>query len=322
MKKLYTLLGLIAISCGPIAYGQTQIENGGFETWENEGSDEEEPTQWSSIKTSDDDSWLNLAGQAPQVVWKETTNPYSGSACMRLKVADYNILVSLAPNGIATNGRAFASTDATEAYVFTETSDSQWNTPCTDTPDSLVGWYKYAPQGGDKGKVEVLFHTNAAEGSLPDNGTTSHHVGSGIIEFTTAKSTWTRFSFPINYSSATLPDYFLIVTTAGDELDAVEGSELWLDDMSFIYNPIAQPTAIEEVEIPYTIFGNKNTLNLSVLKNYTQSSFSLFGLDGKLVWSINSIDPTNVFTPGLNQGIYIYQLTIDNVVYSGKISLN
>jgi len=168
----------------------------------------------------------------------------------------------------------------------------------------------------------VLFHTNAAEGRLPDNGTTSHHVGAGIIEFTTAKSTWTRFSFPINYSSTTIPDYFLIVTTAGDELDAVEGSELWLDDMAFVYNPPVQTTEIAEVEIPFTLFSHQNSVNLNILKNYSQVELSLYSLDGKLAWHTNSIDQNNLFTPNLSEGIYVYQLMIDNVMYTGKISLN
>lgn len=299
---------------------QTQIENGNFESWENEGDATEEPTQWSSLKTSDDDSWLNLANQAPQVIWKETSSPHGGLACLRLKVAPHNILAGLSPNAIVTNGRVFASTTASDAYVFSDNLDAKWNSDCTDKPDSLIGWYKYAPQSGDKGKVEILFHINDEEGRLPDNGITSHHVGSGIVEFTTAKSSWTRFSFPINYSTTTLPDYFLIVATAGDELNAVENSELWLDDVSFVYNP--QPVGIEEVIIPFTIFSTNNQVSLNIFNDYTQGGLSLYALDGKLVWNTKSIESFNLFTPTLNQGIYIYQLMIDNIVYSGKISLN
>jgi hypothetical protein len=42
-------------------------------------------------------------------------------------------------------------------------ADSKWNTPFTDKPDSVVGWYKYAPSGIDKGKVEVILHTGAGQ---------------------------------------------------------------------------------------------------------------------------------------------------------------
>lgn len=322
MNYIYTVLSLFAIVMTNDSYGQTQIENGNFETWESLGSTSEEPTEWSSLKTSTDDSWLNLANQSPQVIWNETNNPHSGLACIRLKVAAYNSLAGVSPNAIVTNGHVFASTNPSNAYVFSDEADAKWNTVCNTKPDSLVGWYKYSPQAGDKGKVEILFHTNSAEGLLPENGTTNHHVGNGIVEFTSVKAVWTRFSFPINYTLAADPNYFLIVATAGDELNAQENSELWLDDMSFIYNPVSQPTAINEITIPFSIFSNQNIINLNLLNSYSKGELSLYSLEGKLVWNKKSIDTNNTFTPELSKGIYVYQLMIDNVLYSGKISLN
>ena len=319
-KKLFIcVLALLSISK---TFCQTQVENGNFETWENEGSDSQEPIEWSSLKTSDDDSWLNLANQAPQVIWKETTDPHSGNACLRLTVADFNILANLSPNAIATNGRVFASTDAEDAYVLSDNSNTQWNTACADKPDSLVGWYKYAPLSGDKGKIEVLFHNSDELGRLPDNGTVSHHIGNGIIEFTVTQATWKRFSFPITYNSSSDPTSFLIVTTAGDELDAVSGSELLLDDMSFIYNPeIETSTSLNEVELPFTIFSYSNIINLNLLNEFNQVDFNLYALDGKKVFQTNDINSSNALTTDLNSGIYIYHITIDNRTYSGKISL-
>ena len=318
MNKLTVTLTMFTFVMGLNTLAQTQIENGNFENWENLGSNTEEPTQWSSLKTSTDNSILNLANQAPQVIWRETSNPHGGSACIRLKVAPYNTLAGLSPNAIITNGRVFADITPSDAYVYTETSDPKWNSPTTDKPDSLVGWYKYAPQSGDKGKVEVLFHTNAVEGKLPENGSTAHHIGSGIINFTTANSTWTRFSFPINYTSTVTPNYFLMVATAGDELNAVENSELWLDDLAFVYNP---PLSIEEVEIPFTIYSSQNQLNLKILNAFNLGSVQLLSLDGKTVWQSNEITTTNSFTPNISTGIYIYQLLIDGKIYSGKIVL-
>ncbi len=316
------LLTITSLTFAFYSNAQTQIENGNFETWENEGNDDEEPTQWSSLKTSDDDSWLNLANQAPQVLWKETNNPHSGSACAKLTVASYNALAGLSPNAIMTNGRVFASTTPSDAYIYSDLTDSKWNTSCTDKPDSLIGWYKYAPQSGDKGKIEVLFHTDGAQGQLPTAGTTSHIVGDGIIEFTSAKSSWTRFSFPITYGSTSDPDYFLIVATAGDETNAVTGSELLLDDLSFVYNPPAPPVGLAEVQIEYTLFANQNQINVNVLNSFEAAQLSLYSLSGKEVWNTSMTEQSNQFQPNLNTGIYIYKFIVDNKVYSGKISLN
>jgi len=314
MKMFY--LTTATLLCFQLSFGQTQIENGNFEQWENLGNNTEEPTQWSSLKTSTDNSILNLANQAPQVLWQESNNPHSGSYCMRLKVASYNALAGLSPNAIATNGRVFASTTPSDAYVYTETSDNKWNTICADKPDSLIGWYKYAPQSNDKGKVEVLFHTAATEGKLPENGSTSHWVGTGITEFTTAKSSWTRFSFPINYTSVTAPNYFLIVATAGDGLNAVTDSELWIDDMAFVYNP--PPVSIEELtsESHITVFNN--TIKFDLNKPILPTKFNLFSIDGKVVWS-SLVSESTLLTPNLNSGIYIYNYSINGKMYSGKV---
>ena len=315
MKNIFTLLLLSS----QILTAQIQIENGNFETWDNSGSDEQEPQQWSSLKTSDDDSWLNLANQAPQVIWKETSNPHTGSACLKLKVASYNALVGLAPNAIVTNGRVFASTTPSDGYVYTDESNSQWNTACNDKPDSLIGWYKYAPQNGDKGKVEIMFHTSAAQGKLPESGGTSHWVGNGIIEFTTAKSNWTRFSFPISFYTVFAPNYFLTVATAGDGLNAEAGSQLWLDDMSFIYNP---PVSVEEIEVSnFNISAYNSQIDIDINSTFIQAELTIFTLDGKIVLNESINSENSLINSDLSNGIYIYQLSIDGEVSSGKIVL-
>lgn len=277
IKKLLPLLFFLS----QLLMAQTQIENGNFEYWENLNSTEQEPSQWSSLKTSDDDSWLNLSSQAPQVIWKETNSPYSGNACIKLKVASYNVLVGLSPNAIITNGRVFASTTPSDSYVFTDASNYQWNTPCNDKPDSLVGWYKYSPQSNDKGKVEVLFHTNSSQGKLPETGSDNHWIGNGSIQFTSTKTTWTRYSFPIDYSISILPNYFLIISSAGDGLNAQENSQLWLDDMSFIHNP---PVNIFETQSKdYFITTYDSEIKFDLEADFINVNIKLFSLDGKVV---------------------------------------
>ena len=51
MKKIFTLLFLGIIS---VSFAQTQIQNGGFETWDNAGTSTEEPTFFNSNKTGKD----------------------------------------------------------------------------------------------------------------------------------------------------------------------------------------------------------------------------------------------------------------------------
>ena len=46
----YKALAVNFFFCSIICYGQ-QLDNAGFEQWENVGSSDEEPIEWSSTKT-------------------------------------------------------------------------------------------------------------------------------------------------------------------------------------------------------------------------------------------------------------------------------
>ena len=52
MKSLHIIFALLIIN-GTLSQ---QLENSGFEQWENVGTGEEEPLSWSSTKTSDNSS--------------------------------------------------------------------------------------------------------------------------------------------------------------------------------------------------------------------------------------------------------------------------
>jgi len=312
-KHIFTII----LSSSQLLIAQTQIENGNFESWENSNNEEQEPNQWSSLKTSNDDSWLNLANQAPQVVWKETNTPHSGNACLKLKVAPYNSLVGIAPNAILTNGRVFSSTTPSEGYVYTDSSNPAWNTACDDKPDSLVGWYKYAPQSNDNGRVEILFHTNSDQGELPETINYAHWVGNGVIQFMTSKSSWTRFSFPIHYTTTQLPNHFLIISSAGNGLDAQEGSQLWLDDMSFVYNP---PLSVNELQIAnHSIYAFNSEVYFELENEFNSATIQLYSLDGKLVLDESIKNNIGKIQTQLSKGIYIYQLNIDGEIFTGKM---
>lgn len=314
LSKLFTLLFFTS----HIIMAQTQIENGGFEVWENDGTSEEEPSQWSSLKTSDDASWINLANQAPQVLWKETNNPHSGNSCLKLKVAPYNALVGLSPNAIVTNGRVFASTTPSDGYVFTDESNSIWNTSCTDRPDSLIGWYKYLPQSNDQGSVEVLFHNTTNQGKLPESGSDSHWVGNGDFQFSTVKTVWTRFSFPINYLNSQTANHFLIISSAGNGLNAQENSELFLDDMSFVYNPPLKISESDGLNNEITAFDSEVSYKLAT--SFIQASMILYSLDGKVILKKQLDSHEGKIQTDLSSGIYLFQLIIDDTVTTGKIA--
>src|SRR5690606_28266933 len=97
MKKIYT--GIIVCAFPFLGFTQQQFENGGFESWENTGSPTEEPTEWSSLKTSGG----GQAGVAPKVISKAPGRTGGSSIRMENESA-----LGITANGILTNGRVFA----------------------------------------------------------------------------------------------------------------------------------------------------------------------------------------------------------------------
>ncbi len=205
-----------------------QIENQGFEQWEDAGTVIDEPVDWSSIKTSDGGSIIN--NSAPQV-WEQGTDAHSGNFSVKLiNKTVFGINVT----GTMTNGRTHADFNPELGYVFTDTTDERWHTVMNKRPDSLVGWYKYFPQGQDHGQAKALLHVK--NGKIPENGTQSNWVGFALFDMQPGQTvdTWTRFSVPFEYYDDRTPDYILLVITSGNGTTPVEGSYVYYDDLAVV----------------------------------------------------------------------------------------
>lgn len=300
MKK--NILTILAFSSICLFSQAQQLENGNFESWEGVGTPQVEPTDWSSIKTAD-----ALAGTAPQVLTQDIGNGGNGY-CMKLEV---KTILGIAANGIATSGRVHADIIPANGYVYTDASDPKWNTAFTARPDSLVGWYKYAPQNNDKGKVQVLLHTGA--GQLPGLNQ-ANLIGNAKFEATTATATWTRFSVPFVYASSNAPEFLLSVVTAGDSTQSKNGSTIWVDDIELIYNSSSASVSENQLENMQTYFSN----NVLKIKNIPagKGSLSIFNLEGKEVYS-GELKPETVFES--ESGVYFVHIQMDNVFLKRKV---
>lgn len=305
MKHIFTIL--LSITFLTVS-AQQQIENSGFENWENAGTVADEPTDWSSIKTSDDAILNSLAPQ----VWSQSTDAHSGTYSVRLE----NV-ASIGPvaNGILSTGRIHADLDPELGYVFTDVADAQWNSTFTDTPDSLVGWYKYTPSGGDAGKAQVILHTGAAQN--PDPAFTNW-VAEARFDFSGTTSTWTRFSVPFLYYNATTPAYLLAVLVAGDSTQSVAGSVALFDDLELIYNPVSLNENNEEVA---NVFVSNNFLNIKFTEGLSEASIAqIVDLSGRVVWNdkIQGVEVYKKQVP-INAGMYLFTLTTSQGTLSKKI---
>ena len=287
MKSLHIIFALLIIN-GTLSQ---QLENSGFEQWENVGTGEEEPLSWSSTKTSDNSS---LNGLAPQVI-SRSTDAHTGSYAAKL--VNTNVpFVNIVANGILTNGIIHTTTNPQDSYVYTDVNSSDHSQPFTSYPDSIVGWYKYAPQGNDVGNIQVLLH--GSYGQLPVDASTSI-IALAEFDFS-ANSNWTRFSTPfIYYPTINNPSYILCNISAGDSTQAVANSELKIDDLELIYNTTKIPDQ------------STNSINVTYLNDHLQFSnvvneinYAIYNLQGQLM-NIGKIDRYNRnVSITLESGIY------------------
>ncbi len=308
MRKTITFLALLTIFNPGIS--QTQIDNSGFENWENAGTTIDEPVDWSSIKTSDDPT---LNGFAPQV-WGQSTDAHTGTYSLELtNVSTFGVVA----NGTVTNGRVHADFDPSLGYVFTDQADTDWNQSFTDQPDSLVGWVKYSPAGNDKGKLHAILHTAAAQ--IPENGTVLNWVAEAKIEFTVANSTWARFSAPFNYYNSTTPEYILLVLTSGDSTVAVDGSSALVDDLELIYNP----ASVDGKEMHSRIWYSDNTIYTELGNAIKSAQINIYNVSGKFISSrsVNSF-VNNQFYLDLPSGIYLAELKTNFSRQTIKLFIN
>ena len=100
MKRIQTLL-LFVVFLSAMASAQTQLENPGFELWEDilvsDPDTIREPIDWSSLKTSDDPTLSSLA----PVVLTRSQDAHTGDYSLELT----NVKSFIVANGLATNGR-------------------------------------------------------------------------------------------------------------------------------------------------------------------------------------------------------------------------
>jgi hypothetical protein len=317
MKRLLAIILSIHFSLFTIHHliAQQQLDNPGFEEWEDAGTVQEEPVKWSSIKTSDAGTIVN---EAAPVVWGKSSDAHSGNYSVKLFAT---AAFSIVANGTMTNGQVHADFNPDQAYVFTNPEDIQWHTPFTDRPDSLVFWYKAFPQGNDFGKIRIILHID--EGSMPEFGTEDNIVGEAIYFFPQEQvSQWTKVSVPFVYFKPIDPEYILCVINSGDGTNAVEGSEAYFDDIQLIYNP----ESITENSLQGVSLSPGNKLIRLIMEKpsgINNLEIEIFDLSGRTVYQKQLLPAREITCPvGLQAGLYIYRLRADNEFLTGKVYLH
>lgn len=311
--KLSIFAGIILFFFSINLNAQYQLENPGFEFWENVILPVEEPVDWSSIKTGDVDN-LNVA--AP-IVWGKSTDAHSGNYSLKL----FNVwvfLINQAAVGTMTNGRIHPDLNLDNSYSYTDTLDSRWNTPLPHRPDSLTGWYKCYPEPGDFGTVKAVLHRGY--GQQPEGN--SEWIGVAYYELPgDTVDVWTRFSVPFVYTLDDTPEYILCYMTSGNGVDAIGESSALFDDLELIYNP----DGIEEFTTAnFKAYYSSNQLVVSLDESSgLPYNLTVFDITGRNVFETKLIGgQQSRLNVHLVPGIYIVKASLGDKVLSKKIVID
>ncbi len=306
MRKNLLLVFLFVVSI--LSNAQTTITNGNMENWGGSGASIE-PTQWNSTKSAGG----AFGGFAPQTLWQDPSTLNGGQSCAKLVTGN---ALGNTVNGAMTTGRIMVpSTNASEGYIGTITTDPNYRMAFTGRPDSLVFWYKASPVGVDYPSVEARIHINDCYNpETPVNNNHPNAVANIVARATwqgtsTAVGTWTRVAVPFVYVNSTVPQYILITSTPSGNLSSPQqGSTLWLDEFSVVYNPTivvgtVSPLAYyvssstgTAIDVPYTITGtftagNTFTAQLSDASGNFGSPVTLGSVTNTASGTINGIIP-------------------------------
>ena len=183
-------------------------------------------------------------------------------------------------------------------------------------PDSITGWYKYTPQGGENGIIQFILFGSAA------NNTDTVAIATFITPTTTV-GTYTRFSTQLVYRSANTVanSMWIIASSKNDGLASSVGSTLYVDDLGLVINPASGVIEQNMSEIsvgpnPATDhFEIKNPLNTNVI-------FILYDVTGRKVAEEKIGKTTNIISVNsFPNGIYSYALTDESykAIKGGKL---
>ncbi|MBR1514423.1 MAG: T9SS type A sorting domain-containing protein [Bacteroidales bacterium] len=308
------VLGLSLLSFSLSAQDGPQLDNSGFEQWTSRSENAvSEPVHWHSGGTATGSFSGFVSSQIEQST--HTRPGSSGSKSVRLYPSS---VLGITANGNLTNGRMNAgSMSATGSgnYNYTQRSNSAFNTPITSVPDSLVVWVCFRSQSStDKAQIHAVIHGDADYKLIAD-GTeepANMKVASALLSFTRTSTangayTWQRLSIPfVKNGPCTDPRYILFTATTNETPGhGSTNDDLFIDDISLIYNP----TATMEMAASCSLYPNPFTSTLSISTEKTAKNIQIYDVYGRLIMEqAASTRQLDLDLSALNAGVYLLQL--------------
>jgi hypothetical protein len=328
MKKLTPALICLLFITFFSAKAQQQVNNSGFESWENLGTGTEEPVEWNSFKTG---SGSVVLYTSQQIVHSLVVRPGAtgDTSCLLWSKSTLGIVA----NGEITTGQVNADNIIPANagnYNITHTAQPAFSETLGNNPDSLVIWVRFKPSnatGSDSARIHATIHDTYDVRDPLDAGSLSHVVGEATLNFPNTNNTWIRESIPFVYSGpATSPDFILIsITTNKTPGGGSAADSLYVDDMLLIYNGIGVPEINSSGNLSTYIEASNLIINLSFGKP-TVSDVAIYNLEGQLVYK-NQIKASSkrekINISNFDKGIYLVSvITERGQRFTQKIVVN
>lgn len=286
-KIVFTLFIINFLSINLSAQYGPQFDNRGFEQWTNRVN---EPVHWHSGGTATG-TWSGFLSS--QIEQSSQTRPgTTGSKSVRVFP---DSVLGITANGTLTNGRINAgSMSATGSgnYNYTQRSESAFNTPINQRPDSLSVWVCFRSQSTtDKAQVKAVVHGDA-DYKIIANGTeepTDMRVATAVSSFTRTSTangayTWRRLSIPFNNNGPCTDVRYILFAATTNETPGTGSTndDLFVDDVLLIYNPTLRLEQLASTEypinstinIPFTLTGTMSPDNLNASANQVIAQLS------------------------------------------------
>ena len=280
MKKIIIYIFILTAFA---SYGQ-QIPNADFENWDNAPlGTEDKPTDWNTVNSS-----LGIFGGTIGQTCFQSTDANSGIYCINLKTIDPPLIPSGNPdiNGIASTG----DVQTTSPYGVTG------GIPFTDSPDSLVGYYKYFPTGSDIGTIEMVLK-DATEDTIAHARFETPSI---------SVNQYTRFSVPFDYRNSSTPTLAVHLLSSSDGYNPVVGSQIWIDDLELIYNPVIN-SVVKLKETRVEVYYAANQLYIDNPEHEELGNILVYSAMGR---HVETLSTNQLSTANLPLGFYTYVIPV------------
>ena len=235
-----------------------QLPNPSFEAWHASTEEYVEPNGWHSFESATGD----LALAAGHHVEK-SKDAHSGAASARIFSSS---IFGIIANGTMTTGRmnagAMSAIDpANNAYLDMSKTDVDGNgdpfyVPLCSRPDSVALWVKFK-QGTPNSEhpyatVSAVITDGTYYQDPEDKDYTNVVAKAKDNKIATTDGKWVRISAPFDYTKNAV-DPKAVLVTVSTNADAGQGSgedELFVDDISFIYNAKVTSLKIKGQDVP------------------------------------------------------------------------